>query len=40
MKGAANEGDRLPPIPAPRTFKGSLKDRRDNPKHKKDLVED
>jgi len=37
MKGNADGGERLPSIPLGRTFKGTIKDKRDNPKHKKGL---
>ena len=35
MKGNADGGERLPAIPLGKSFKGTAKDKRDNPKHKK-----
>lgn len=35
VKSTANGGDRLPSIPPSKVFKGSKKDKRDYPKHKK-----
>jgi hypothetical protein len=39
VRGTVNDGERLPSIPPSKPFTGTLKDKRDNPKHRENYDE-